>query len=95
MGCIRNRVRKLEETTGIGVSRSLLTEAEVERLRDLEKANEQGNLEGGAHLDLLFLRIKASGERFCPRRILEHVETLKSRRSDFLANSATKDDSQP
>ena len=94
MGEMRNRVKKLEEATGIGGNPCFLTETEFERLSELEKANEQGKMEGRAYLELLFLRLKAAGVRFCPRRMLEHVETLKSRRSDVLADSATKDDGQ-
>jgi hypothetical protein len=81
MGGIGTRVKKLEETMGIGGSRRFLTEAEAERLQDLEKAKEQGNMEGGAYLDLLFLRIKASGVRLSTRVLLEKVEALKTQRT--------------
>lgn len=77
MGGIGTRVKKLEETMGIGGSRRFLTEAEAERLQDLEKAKEQGNMEGGAYLDLLFLRIKVSGVPFSARKLLHLVEECK------------------
>lgn len=80
MGGIRKRVSKLEVMMDIGGSRRFLTEEEAERLLDLEKANEQGNMEGRAFLDLLFLRLKASGERFSTRVLLEKVEALKAQR---------------
>jgi hypothetical protein len=80
MGGIRKRVSKLEVMMDIGGSRRFLTEEEAERLLDLEKANEQGNMEGRALLDLLFLRLKASGERFSTRGLLEKVEALKAQR---------------
>ena len=79
MGGIDARVKKLEKTMGLDGSRRILTEMEFERLRDLEKANEQGGLDGRAYLDLLFLRLKASGVRLSTRILLEKVEELKAR----------------
>jgi hypothetical protein len=81
MGGIRKRVSKLEVMMDIGGSRRLLTETEAERLQDLEKKNEQGNVEGRAYLDLLFLRLKASGVRLSTRVLLEKVEALKAQRT--------------